>query len=164
MAAPVDFRVLTPPDSRDDLVRRLQDAPVQHAEALLAMYELVQRLHDTGVIALLNGMLSAGDEVVARVVDLVSSKEAVNSLRVGLMLAELMGSIDVDKLSQALEPSVPGKEPSLWQLGKQATGKDARRGTSAALELLSVFGAALADRARGHNPETGKNENSEEPK
>ena len=119
---------------------------------MLAMYELVQRLHDTGVLALLNGMLSAGDEVVARVVDLVSSKEAVNSLSVGLMLAELMGSIDVDKLSAALEPS-PGKEPSLWQLGRQATGADARRGTSAALELLSVFGAALAERAQNHKPD-----------
>ncbi len=152
MAVPVDFRVLTPPDSRDDLLRRLEAAPAQHAEALLALYELVQRLHDTGVLALLNGMLSAGDEVVGRVVDLVSSKEAVNSLRAGLMLAELMGSIDVDKLSAALEPS-PGKEPSLWKLGKQATTADARRGTSAALDLLSLFGAALANRAHTHKPE-----------
>ncbi len=149
MAVPVDFRTLTPPDSREDLIRQLQEAPVKHAEALLATYELVQRLHDSGVIPLLNGMLSAGDEVVARVVDVVSSKEAVNLLRVALMAVDLAGSMDVDKLAQALKPPPNEKEPSLWQLGKEATGKDARRGVAAAVQLLTVFGAALAERSAG---------------
>lgn len=159
MAVRVDFPTFTPRDSRDDLIRQLQDAPVKHAEALLATYELVQRLHDSGVIPLLNGMLSAGDEVVARVVDLVSSKEAVKLLRVALMAADLAGSIDVDKLSQALKPSPSAKEPSLWQLGKEATGKDARRGMAAAVELLTVFGAALAERSAA----TQKNASLKEP-
>lgn len=158
MSVPVDFRVFTPPDSRDDLTRRLQEAPVKHAEALLATYELAQRLHDSGVIPLLNGMLSAGDEVIARVVDLVSSKEAVNLLRVGLMLTDLMGSLDVDKLAQTLKPSPEQKGPSLWQIGREATGEDARRGITAAVQVLSLFGAALAARSAvpGTSPSTDK--------
>jgi uncharacterized protein YjgD (DUF1641 family) len=158
MAVPVDFRVLTPPDSRDDLVRRLQNAPAEHSEALLEMYELVQRLHDSGVLALLNGMLSAGDDVIKRVVDLVSSKEAVNTLRVGLMLADLMGSLDVNKLSHALEPTSPGEEPSLWKLGKQATAKDARVGIAASVQLLTAFGEAIATRSKHHKAASSEDE------
>jgi len=75
MAKLVDFRTFTPKDSREDLARRLQEAPNEHAEAFLAGYDLLQRLHEKGIIDLLNGLLSAGDTVVERVVDVISSRE-----------------------------------------------------------------------------------------
>jgi hypothetical protein len=80
MAKLVDFRTFTPKDSRDDLACRLQEAPNEHAEALLAGYDLLQRPQEKGIIDLLNGLLSAGDTVVERVVDVISSREAVIAL------------------------------------------------------------------------------------
>jgi uncharacterized protein YjgD (DUF1641 family) len=110
---------------------------------VLATYDLLQRLHEKGLLDLLNGLLSAGDTVVNHVVDLVSSKGMVTALRIGLIFSNLLSSIDADALHGVLAGA--GKEPpSLLALGKQAASKDARRGMAAAVGLLNVFGAALS--------------------
>jgi uncharacterized protein YjgD (DUF1641 family) len=142
MAVPVDFREFTPVDSRADLVRRVEQAPIEHAEAVLATYDLLQRLHEKGLLDLLNGLLSAGDTVVEHVVDVVSSKQMVTALRIGLIFSNLLSSIDADALHAVVAGA--GKEtPSLLALGKQAASKDARRGLAMAVGLLNLFGAAL---------------------
>jgi uncharacterized protein YjgD (DUF1641 family) len=143
MAVAVDFQEFRPIDSREDLIRRVELAPVEHAEAVLAAYDLLQRLHEKGLLDLLNGLLSAGDTVVDRVVDVVSSKEMVTALRLGLIFSNLLSSIDADALHGVLAGA--GKEPpSLLALGKQAASKDARRGMATAVGLLNIFGAALS--------------------
>jgi uncharacterized protein YjgD (DUF1641 family) len=129
------------------LARRLQEAPNEHAEALLAGYDLLQQLHEKGIIDLVNGLLSAGDTVVERVVDVISSREVVTALRMALIFVNLLSSIDPDELHTVI--SNAGKEtPSLLAIGKQATSKDARRGMAAAVGLLAVFGAALGKQKR----------------
>jgi uncharacterized protein YjgD (DUF1641 family) len=131
MAVAVDFRDFTPVDSRGDLIRRVEQAPIEHAEALLATYDLLQRMHQKGLIDLLNGFLSAGDTIVNRVVDVVSSKEMITALRIGLMFGNLLSLIDADALHTVFAES--GKAtPSLLTLGKQAASKDARRGIATA--------------------------------
>jgi uncharacterized protein YjgD (DUF1641 family) len=142
MAVAVDFREFTPVDSRADLVRRVEQAPIEHAEAVLATYDLLQRLHEKGLLDLLNGLLSAGDTVVEHLVDVVSSKEMVTAFRIGLIFSNLLNSIDADALHAVVAGA--GKEtPSLLALGKQAASKDARRGLATAMGLLNLFGAAL---------------------
>ena len=142
MAMPVEFREFTPKDSRGDLIRRLQDAPEEHAEALLASYELLQRLHDKGLIDVANGLLSASDTVVDRLVALISSKQAVTGLRLALMMSNLLENIDPDKIHDLL--SGPTKKPeSLIKIGKEALSEDARAGMSAAVGMLNILGEAL---------------------
>ena len=149
MAVAVDYRVFTPHNSREDLIRKVEQAPVAHAEAVLAAYDLLQRLHEKGMIDLLNGLLSAGDTVVERLVDVISSREMVTALRIALIFRNLLSSIDPDKLHAVI--SNAGKDaPSLLAIGKQATSKDARRGMAAAVGLLNVFGAALNAQQAGH--------------
>jgi uncharacterized protein YjgD (DUF1641 family) len=143
MAIAVDFREFTPIDSREDLIRRVEQAPIEHAEAVLAAYDLLQRLHEKGLLDLLNGLLSAGDTVVNHVVDVVSSKEMVTALRIGLTFSNLLTLIDADAL-HAVVAEASKETPSLLALGKQAASKDARRGLATAVGLLNVFGAALS--------------------
>jgi uncharacterized protein YjgD (DUF1641 family) len=143
MAVAVDFREFKPVDSRGDLIRRVEQAPIEHAEAVLAAYDLLQRLHEKGLLDLLNGLLSAGDTVVDHVVDVVSSKEMVTALRIGLIFSNLLSSIDADAL-HAVVAGAGKVAPSFFALGKQAASKDARRGMATAVGLLNVFGAALS--------------------
>jgi uncharacterized protein YjgD (DUF1641 family) len=143
MPTAVDFREFTPSDSREDLILRVEQAPVAHAEAVLAAYDLLQRLHEKGLLDLLSGLLSAGDTVVKHVVEVVSSKEMVTSLRIGLLFSSLLNSIDVDALHGVLA-GADKEPPSLLALGKQAASKDARRGMATAVGLLNVLGAALS--------------------
>lgn len=143
MAKAVDIREFTPRNSRDDLIRKVEQAPLEHAEAVLAAYDLVQRLYERGVIDLCNGLLSAGDEVVERIVDVASSKEAITGLRLALILGNLMTSIDPNKVHSALSAAEQNEPPSLVSIVKQASSKDARRGMAMAVGLLNALGAAL---------------------
>jgi uncharacterized protein YjgD (DUF1641 family) len=142
MAVAVNFREFTPQNSRDDLIRRINQAPVEHAEAVLAAYELLQRLYEKGMIDLFNGLLSASDTVIDRMADVVSSKEAISALRVALIFGRLLTSIDPDKLSAVLS-NASKETPSLLSIGKQAASKDTRRMVALVIGLSNVLGQAL---------------------
>jgi len=143
MAKAVSFREYTPQDSRDDLVRRVQSAPVEHAEAVLASYDLLQRMHEKGVIDLFSGLLSAGDTVIERLADVVNSKQAVTALRMALTLGNVLTSIDPDKLHAAISGAEKEEPPSLLSIVRQASSKDARRGMAFAVGALNALGGAL---------------------
>src|ERR1700757_2709423 len=102
MAVAVDFRKFQPADSREDLIRRVQQAPVEHAEAVLAAYDVLQKLHEKDILNLLKGLMSASDTVINHVVSLISSQEAITGIRTLLMLGNLLKGIDADKLHAAL--------------------------------------------------------------
>jgi len=61
------------------LRKRLEQAPVKHAEALLDSYELLQQLHDHGVFQLLRGAFSASDKLIETAVDAAKSDEAIRA-------------------------------------------------------------------------------------
>jgi uncharacterized protein YjgD (DUF1641 family) len=148
MAVAVNFREYRPIDARNDLIRRVEHAPVEHAEAILSAFKLLQQLHEKGMLELLTGLLDAGETVVNHVVGVVSSKEMVTALRIGLIFSNLLSSIDPDKLHNVIADA--GKEtPSLLSIGKLAMSKDTRRGMATAVGLLNVFGAALNTEKRG---------------
>ena len=64
MAKPIALE-LPARDPRKELIARLEAAPAEHAEALLASYEFLQDLHDHRVFDVLHGALSASDKLVA---------------------------------------------------------------------------------------------------
>jgi len=147
MAMPVEFREFTPKNARNDLMRRLEVAPQEHVEAMLALYQLVQRMHDNGVIDLANGLLSAGGTVVDELAALANSPEMTGAMRLTFMATNLIRAMDMDKMHEVLSGQ-EAKPVSLMQLGRQAMSKEARTGIAAALGVLTVFGAAL-DKQRG---------------
>jgi uncharacterized protein YjgD (DUF1641 family) len=144
MAVAVDFRNFTPVDARVDLIKKVECAPVEHAEAVLAAYELLQQLHEKGILDLLTGLLTAGDTVVNHVVGIISSPQAVTATRLGLVMVNMLGSIDADKISAALAAGIK-EPPSLLSIGKQATSEEARRAMAVGLVLLTAFGEALEE-------------------
>lgn len=143
MAKAVEFRHFKPANSRDDLIRRIEAAPQEHADAILEAYDLLESLHQKGILSALNGALRASDTVIDKVTDAVSSKEAVNAVRIGLLLGNLLSSVDVDRVHTLLT-SPEKKSPSLLSLVGQMNNEDVRRGMSVGLSLLGVFGASLA--------------------
>jgi uncharacterized protein YjgD (DUF1641 family) len=142
MAKPVEFRPFTPRNSRMDLQRRLEQAPEEHAEALLSAYDLLQSMHEKGLIDLAKGLLSASDMVMDRTAAIVSSAEVINALRVVLMFTNLLKAIDTERMHLLLT-GTESKPASLWALGREAMTEDARQAMATAVGLLNVFGAAL---------------------
>ena len=121
MAMPVEFREFTPKDSRNDLARRLEQAPHQHAEAILATYELLERMHETGLIDMANGLLSARDTVVERATDVVSSRRAVTALRLATGSWAICWTLSI-RTRRCRGPITP-EEPAAYSLdGDQTRG------------------------------------------
>jgi uncharacterized protein YjgD (DUF1641 family) len=80
MARPISLE-LPPRDPRQELRKRLDEAPIEHAEALLDSWELLQQLHDHGVLQLLRGALGASDKLIEIAVDAAKSDESVRAIR-----------------------------------------------------------------------------------
>src|SRR5438477_1924298 len=140
-----------PRDARTELQIRLQDAPLQHAEALLSGYDLLQRLHDRGVLDLLRGGLGSSDKVLSIVVDAAKTPEAINATRNLLILSKVVFMLE-PALLEDIVTAVPNnlaqakeqKPLSLWQIFKKMCSQDTRRALSAMLGILESFGKVWA--------------------
>jgi uncharacterized protein YjgD (DUF1641 family) len=97
MAQPIPLE-LPPRDPRKELLDRLDRAPQEHAEALLDAYELLEQLRQAGILQLLRGTLSAGDEILDRAVGAARSPQGTRALRNLLILGQMLGSINPDLL------------------------------------------------------------------
>jgi uncharacterized protein YjgD (DUF1641 family) len=97
MARPIPLE-LPPRNPRQELRKRLDEAPLEHAQALLESYELLQGLHDHGIFQLLHGVLGASDKVVETAVDAAKSDESVRAIRNTIILAKMLGSINPEVL------------------------------------------------------------------
>jgi len=142
MAVAVDFRKFEPVDSREDLLRKVKAAPAKHAEAILAAYEVLEKLHEKDVLSTITGLLAAKDVVVDRLADVVSSAEMVNLLRLALLTGNLMKDINPDDLHAVLDQA-RNEPPGIFHTFRRMSSKDARRAIGAFGGVLQVFGAAL---------------------
>ncbi len=149
MAQPIRLE-FSPRDARAELQTQLQNAPLQHAEALLSGYDLLQRLHDRGVLDLLRAGLGSSDKVISIVVDAAKTPEAINATRNLLILSKVVFTLEPDLLED-IAKAVPNslarakeqKPLSLWQMFKKLCGTDTRRALSAMLGVLESFGKSL---------------------
>ena len=140
-------------DPRAELQSRLQNAPLQHAEALLSGYELLQRFHDRGVLDLLRAALGSGDKVIESIVDAAKTPEAIIATRNLLILSKVMFSLEPELL-EGIAKAVPNtltqareeKPLSLWQMFKKMCSHDTRRALSTMLNVLESFGKSLGPR------------------
>jgi uncharacterized protein YjgD (DUF1641 family) len=152
MAQPIPLS-LAPRDPRRDLDSRLQQAPLEHAEALLAGYEVLQGLHDHGVLEVMRGALGGSDKILEQVVAVASGPEAIRASRNLLLLVTALGEIDPALLSD-LTRAVPkalaqanaeeNKPPGLFKLMSTFLNKDFRRGLAACNDLMVAFGKNLS--------------------
>ena len=135
MARPIPLD-LPPRDPREELRKRLEEAPIEHAEALLDSYELLQELHDHGVFQLLRGAIGASDKLIETAVDAAKSDESVRAIRNAIILGKMLGSINPEVLQSvavAVSETLGCYEkpiiepPGLFSLLAQFSHKELRR-------------------------------------
>jgi uncharacterized protein YjgD (DUF1641 family) len=154
MARPIPLN-LAPRDSRADLNSRLQQAPSEHAEAILAAYEVLQGLHDHGVLELMRGALGGSEQILEQVVTVASGPESIRAARNLLLLATTLGEIEpalLGDLTRVIPKALvqanadEAKPPGLFKLMSTFWNKDFRRGLAAFNDLLVMFGKNLSDK------------------
>ena len=156
MAKPIEYDLVAiPRDAREELKRRVENAPVQHAEAVLSAYELLDELHTNGTLDLLRGAVGAGGEIVKQGSSLAAKPESLRAMRNLLVLAQLLGSINpdtlhrvVDGLPAATEQHRNEKPPSLFRIFRRLSSEDSRRALAVITGILDSAGRGLDPRAR----------------
>jgi uncharacterized protein YjgD (DUF1641 family) len=149
MAHAITFKP-KPVDYHQELMKRVEAAPKEHAEALLVLWDLLQTSHDTGILELAQGLIGGKDMIAGKLAESAKLPESVAAIRNAIAMARILGSVDPDvlqRLAKGLDDASKEhrkevKPPSLWQLGKRALSEDSRRGISFATHLLAVLGRA----------------------
>jgi uncharacterized protein YjgD (DUF1641 family) len=151
MAQPIHLE-LPPRDPRAELLGRVQNAPIEHAEALLSAYHVLQGLHDRGVLELLRGALGSSDRLIEIVLEATNTPEAIRGMRNMIVLARILGTIEPELL-EGLARSLPeaiavtrahqSKPPGFLGLLKELTSKNSRRGLFLFSSMLEAFGRNL---------------------
>ena len=143
MAEPIPFSGLTR-DPREVLYRRLQQAPQEHAEALLDAYTILQELRDKGILEIVKGALGSGEKVLETLTKTISSDESVRTIRNLVILLKIVGSLEPEVLEKAIQAfsesasdkkKPPGLLPLLLRLGN-AKSRRVLGSMTAALESL----------------------------
>jgi len=151
MAQPIPLE-LSARDPRAELQARLQNAPLEHAEALLAAYHVLQGLHDRGVFELLRGALGSSDQTLETLVHAAKSPESIRGIRNFIILTRAFSEMDpevVKGFAKVLPEAIAAtqahgtKPPGLWGVIKSFGNGDFRRGLALANSLLTAMGRNL---------------------
>jgi uncharacterized protein YjgD (DUF1641 family) len=177
MAHAITFKPM-PVDPKQELMRQVEAAPKEHAEALLGAWALLQTAHEQGILDLAQGLLGGKDIIAGKLAEAANLPESLAAIRNGMALARVLGSLDPDmlqRLAKGLDEAqketvereklaaVHGTKaaeheglkkqeedaPSLWQIGKMAVSKDARRGLGFGMKMLVALGKATKADSRG---------------
>ena len=150
MAKPIAFKPVTV-DFKADLLRKLEKAPGEHAEALLLAYDVLEAAHEAGVLDLLHGAIGAKDTIITTLSKYAAQPEGIAAIRNLLTAAKILTELDPDALGRMMKAMTSAtrehkkeqKPPSLFQLAKRATSEDSRRGLSFMTLVLSGLGTSL---------------------
>jgi len=137
-------------DPREELRVRLEQAPAEHAEAVLAGFEVLQGLHDQGVLELLRGLLGGGDRILEIAVEATKTPEAIRGIRNLLILTKIFGAIDPELLTKFAE-AIPDalvdaaktqkeEPPGVWETLRIVRGRNLRRGLAVLNSVLDAWG------------------------
>ena len=151
MARPIPLE-LPPHDEHAERRAQLDAARIEHADAILAGYEVLQGLHDQGILDVLRGALGARDSIVELAASTASRPESVRALRTFVLLAQALGTIDpavLADLTRAVpaafihETTKDAEPPGLLGLVRIFLGRDFRRWLAAMMALVVTFGRNL---------------------
>jgi uncharacterized protein YjgD (DUF1641 family) len=144
-------------DPRAELQARLQNAPLEHAEALLSAYEVLQGLHDRGVFELLRGALGSSDQVIEILAEAGKNENAIRGIRNFIILTKTLGTIEpalVEGFARSLPEAISltkayeAKPPGFWGILKRFRNRNLRRGLVLVNSMLEAFGRNLPPETR----------------
>jgi uncharacterized protein YjgD (DUF1641 family) len=95
MAQPIPLK-LTPKGA--DPAERLEDALHKHTDAIVSALELLQLLHDRGVLDLLRGLVGAGDQLAGILTAAAGAPDSLHGIRNFILLTKFFASIPPDVL------------------------------------------------------------------
>jgi uncharacterized protein YjgD (DUF1641 family) len=145
--------------AKDELLRKLAAAPVEHAAAVLSLYDLLEMAHEKQVLDIARGVLSSSDFLISKLAEAAKNESSVKAMRNGIMMLEMLGSLDPEVLHQVVkalpnalhqgnESAKQTKTPSLWTSLRGFVSADGRRALGFGSAVVVALGAALGPKRK----------------
>ncbi|HZP05017.1 MAG TPA: hypothetical protein VFB43_08965 [Terracidiphilus sp.] len=151
MARPIALE--TPPrDLRKEREEQLKQAQIDHAEAILNGYELLEQLHKSRAFELLRGVFGTTGDLTEKVATAADTPQSVNAMRNLILLAKMLGSIDPEVMESYVaavtgtvghKPSPDIEPPGLFSVLNQLRRREVRRALVLVNRFLEIFGNRL---------------------
>lgn len=151
MAQSIPLDIATHPHQAE-LLDRLGRASEDHAAALLAGLELLQLLHDQGILDVLRGALSAGGKLSERLSSAANSTDSIRAFRNLFLMGKMLSSIDpettrhiVAAVEETVGPNLPPQQevPHLVSLLGYFKHKYLRRSLTLVVRFFAALGRQL---------------------
>ena len=154
MAQPILLE-LPPRDPREALYDRLKNAPHEHAEALLNVYDILEELQDRGILELAKGALGSSERVLEILVNVVNKPEMIRGMRNLIILANVADTLEPELL-ESLQPAIKqglteARKPNphgFWQIAKMLLSQQSRRVMILAATIMQSVGKSLSPSQR----------------
>jgi uncharacterized protein YjgD (DUF1641 family) len=148
MAQPIPLTVA--PRSEQDPIERLDAALRTHSDAIVSSLELLQLLHDRGVLDLLRGLVGAGDQLAGMATAALDSPDSVRAIRNFILLTKFFASIPPDVLDSLVRTAAAGADreksqraPGMLDLLRRMSSENSRHAIAVSLDLLESVGKGL---------------------
>jgi uncharacterized protein YjgD (DUF1641 family) len=148
MAQPILLTIT--PSIEPASIERLDEALRTHSDAILSALQLLQLLHDRGVLDLLRGLVGAGDQLAGMATAAIDSPESLRAIRNFILLTKFFASIPPDVLNSLVRTAMDGAEreksnraPGILQLLGRMNSENSRHAIAVTLDLLESVGKGL---------------------
>ena len=148
MAQPIPLTIA--PSNESDSIERLDEALRTHSDAILSALQLLQLLHDRGVLDLLRGLVGAGDQLAGMATAAIDSPDSVRAIRNFILLTKFFASVPPDVLDSLVRTATEGVErekshraPGILQLLRRMNSENSRHAIAVTLDLLESVGKGL---------------------
>ncbi|MBV9391521.1 MAG: DUF1641 domain-containing protein [Verrucomicrobia bacterium] len=158
MAEPILLKIPTY-DPRETLFRRLETAPREHAEALLATYEILQSLHDQGVLEVIKGALGSSEKVLQILIDAGNTPEVIRGIRNVIVILKILDGIEPELL-EGLARGIPkgiaeakrARTVGFFKVLARLFNRNTLRVLTVLTSVLDSLGKCLTPRKLGSRP------------
>lgn len=123
------------------------EARDEHAQAVMAARELLQALHDRGILNLLRGLVEAGDELIGTLAAATNTPDGTRALRNFILLTKFFANIRpellhglVDTVLADTDRARQQEPPGVLALLGRMRSEESRRGLALTLDLLESLG------------------------
>lgn len=139
---------------REQDLTEIEQALTEHKTAVLETIELLQRLHDRGILPLLNNLLAEGDQVLAIVMKELNKPQNSRVLENLVQLALMLGALDLDRMKPLVKGVNAGieeaavqteEQTSLFRLWKSLRDPEIQRAMTVLTGFLKGMGSELAE-------------------
>lgn len=161
---------VSPEEQRKRELKELEDSIVNNRRAIIDSVNLIQRIHEKGILHIVESMLGQSDKILDRVLLSMEHPEVTGSIKNSFLLLEVLGKMDlkewepmIDKINTALtrmvEVQQSDKEKKEVTMLSMLRDSEVREGMSILLAFVKGLGSSEGKEKEEivkQNPDTRK--------